>query len=180
MSKYDLSVDEVYSRQKMYGFQLAPGGKRLSFLYQRDVKFVEKNKDGIGGMSSSPVVDVCYFLPGDNYCRVLYSSCQNVGSMPMWAPDGRRFVWVKDNAILVVDDETGDSRVVFRSSLYSPHISAGDKGWGSPQWSPKGNLIAFVVREEGESTLCVLSTDGNILRKVHCTSDLVLTWSWSQ
>ena len=62
LSAYHLSVEEVYSRQSIYGFQLAPDGNRFSFISQRDKRTSEETKSEQLQVKATAIADL-YLLP---------------------------------------------------------------------------------------------------------------------
>ena len=67
-------------------------------------------------------------------------------SDPQWSPDGRRFAYMRDNELRVVEaDGSRDVRVTGHPA-----------GVSSPRWAPDGRRLAFISRRRGWSQVWIV------------------------
>jgi dipeptidyl aminopeptidase/acylaminoacyl peptidase len=173
-----LTVTEVYPRQAIYGFQLAPDGKRLSFVLQRDLRVEEVVEKGRKKIKATPLADL-YLLSSDGgYPRPLTDSgdCSNPA---VWSPDGEWLAFEREGGLQIMPVAGGEVRTVYRGKLYHPPLWAGDAYLGYPRWSPDGNFILFATREEPYTALRLVSADGRLQRELLSLEGYIIGWDWS-
>src|SRR5207248_11101851 len=83
------SAEEVHPRQALSGFQLAPDGRQLVFVLQRDLRAEQRVQDGRRRIRTTPLADLCRLPATSGYPRPLTTS-RDAGGPPVWSPDGRR------------------------------------------------------------------------------------------
>jgi TolB protein len=80
---------------------------------------------------------------------------QGILASPSFSSDGRKMVFVSDMygnpQIFLRDLASGETKRLTYSGTYNT----------SPNFSPKGDLIAFVCRVEGSFEICVMNADGS-------------------
>jgi Tol biopolymer transport system component len=150
------------------GIDWAPNGKLLVFAKQHTLWVVGANGKNphrllvlpqpVGGPKWSPDGTHILFTTGSEVWIVRSDGTRPrpffdnpEGGSVDWAPDGRRIAWVDDdeNAVYVIDVDTGARRLVFR--LPVGHEGAFDLEYvTSLEWSPDGRRIAVESSAEFE------------------------------
>ena len=96
--------------------------------------------------------------------RRLTNSPGVIDTSPSYAPDGRSIVFNSDRGgsqqLYVMDNNGGGVQ----------RVSNGSGRYGTPVWSPRGDLIAFTKMEGGQFYIGVMRTDGS--------GERLLTQSW--
>jgi TolB protein len=94
----------------------------------------------------------------------LTQSAGNIDTSPSYSPDGRQIVFNSDRGgsqqLYVMDASGGNVQ----------RISHGSGRYGTPVWSPRGDLIAFTKMEGGQFYIGVMRSDGS--------GERLLTQSW--
>jgi TolB protein len=111
--------------QMATGASFSPDGRRIAYSLAEGegAQIWVANADGSG---AHPITDTPYFI----------------NSSPSWAPDGKRLAFVSNRGgspqIYVMNDEGGQVRRLTFKGDYNQ----------TPDWSPRGDLIAFTARDE--------------------------------
>ena len=96
--------------------------------------------------------------------RQLTDSPGQIDTSPSYAPDGSRIVFNSDRG------GTQQLYVMDASGGNVARISFGDGRYGTPVWSPRGDMIAFTKMHKGRFYIGVMRPDG--------TGERTLTESW--
>ena len=174
---WHLTVDEVYARQSIYGFQLAPDNRQLVFVKQRDVhvEFIETN--GRERVKATPKADLHLLPVSGGYPRPLAN--WGDGSRPAtWSPDGKWLAFERQG-LRVMPANGGETRVLYTGALYHPPLTRGDKSYGLPRWSPDGDWLLFATRDEPRTVLRLVSFDGKMQRELFSVIGYIIGWNWS-
>jgi dipeptidyl aminopeptidase/acylaminoacyl peptidase len=116
-----LTVEQAAAFEAPREFRLSPDGRRVAFTTE-----------------AAGARQVFLMAVRGGYPEQLTASEKPV-SDPQWSPDGRRIVFVRDEAIWMVDVEGSHQALV-------THHPAGNR---MPRWSPDGHQIGFVSRRRG-------------------------------
>ena len=83
------------------------------------------------------------------------TTSQSIDTSPSFSPDGSELVFNSDRAgspqLYVMDVDGGEAQ----------RISFGGGNYGSPAWSPRGDLIAFTKIKDGLFHIGIMRTDGS-------------------
>ncbi len=175
---YMLTVTEVYPRQSLYGFQLAPDGSHLSFVFQYD-KRVEKIIEGKHRRVKVTSVADLYLIPGDGDYPRRFTDSNDFSNTAVWSPDGKWLAFENGKGLQLIPSSGGETRTIYSGSLYHPPLAIGDAYLGYPHWSPDGKFILFATYEEPRTTLRLASMDGNLQRNVFSVEGYITGWDWS-
>jgi dipeptidyl aminopeptidase/acylaminoacyl peptidase len=180
-----LTPAEIYPRQALYGFQLAPDGKRFSFVLQRDKRVEEIVDDGAPKLFTTLLADLCYLPSQGGYPQPLTTG-GDYPNPPVWSPDGRWLAVEQDEQLFVMAPDGSQKRSVYTGSLYHPSSAQstnvsilGDACWGTPRFSPGGAAILIALREENQAKLRLVSADGTWQRQVYACEGAIIAWDWS-
>ncbi len=77
-------------------------------------------------------------------------------SEPQWSPDGARLVFVRDDALWIVNADGNAAR----------ELTDHPAGNSEPRWSPDGTRIAFTSRRRGWEHLWTIAPDGSALTQI--------------
>jgi dipeptidyl aminopeptidase/acylaminoacyl peptidase len=177
--EWQLSLNEVYPRQAIYGFQLAPDGQRLSFVLQRDKRAEEVAEEGRKKVKEKPLADLCLIPSDGGYPRPL-TDFGDASNPAMWSPDGKWLAFEREEGLLQIMPATGGkAKTIYKGKLYHPPLKAGDAYLGYPHWSPDGNSIVFATHAELKTTLQLVSADGRLQRELFSVEGYIIGWDWS-
>ena len=176
--QYQLTVAEVYPRQAIYGFQLAPDGRWLSFVLQRDKRVEEITGKGRKKVKETLLADFCLISSDGGYPRQLTDS-GDASNPAVWSPDGEWLAFVRKEGLQIMPAAGGEAKTIYKGKLYHPPLKAGDAYLGYPRWSPDGNFIMFATRGELKTTLRLVSTDGRLQRELLSVEGYIIGWDWS-
>jgi TolB protein len=100
------------------------------------------------------------------------TNSQSIDTSPSFSPDGRELVFNSDRAgspqLYTMSVNGGEAR----------RISFGGGNYGSPAWSPRGDLIAFTKIKGGLFHIGIMKTDGSDERLLTRSAlDEAPTWS---
>ncbi|HEX7593299.1 MAG TPA: LpqB family beta-propeller domain-containing protein, partial [Anaerolineae bacterium] len=77
-------------------------------------------------------------------------------SEPHWSPDGKQLVFVRDDALWIVQADGTGAR----------ELTDHPAGNTDPRWSPDGTRIAFYSRRRGWEHLWTIAPDGSALTQI--------------
>lgn len=178
-ASYQLNVNEVFPRQAIYGFQLAPDEQQLSFILQRDKQVKEVFEEDGKKIEEICLADI-YLIPCiGGYPRQLTNS-GDVSKPGIWSPEGEWLVFACDKGLCITSSITGETKIIYKGKLYHPLLDLGDAHLGYPRWSPDSNFILFTRREELQTTLSLVSKDGRLLRELFSIEGHIIGWDWSR
>ncbi len=75
---------------------------------------------------------------------------------PQWTPDGKRLVFVSENALWIVNADGTDAKKLTEHPSGNRH----------PRWSPDGSRIAFYSRRRGWDHVWTIPADGGEVRQI--------------
>jgi len=177
-SEYNLSTKDVYSRQSIYGFQLAPNCDKFSFVSQYDKRTTEVNASGHPRMKDSALADL-FLLPTKGGFPQPITSSGDINAPAVWAPDGNNLAIKSQGGLDVLDVLNGQRKTIFKGELYEPPVDLGDEYLGYPRWSPDGFWLAIVTFDPPKSTLRLVSKDGHTSRELFSLDGYFISWDWS-
>ncbi|MBT7343376.1 MAG: Tol-Pal system protein TolB, partial [Rhodobacteraceae bacterium] len=96
-----------------------------------------------------------YLMELDSARSARMTSSPSIDTAPSFSPDGRSIVFESDRSgtqQLYVMPVTGGT---------PKRISFGNGRYGTPVWSPRGDLIAFTKQSNGRFGIGVMRTDGS-------------------
>jgi len=185
ITEYQLSLNEIYPRQATYGYQLAPDGRRLSFVLQRDKNVEEIAEKDHRKIRVTPLADLCLISSEGIYPQPLTDS-GNFFNPAVWSPDGKWLAFEHEERLQIMPSVGGRLRTLYKGGLYHPPavqatstVVAGDAYLGYPRWSPDGNSILFAIREESQTMLRLVSVDGRLQRELFRMDGYIIGWDWS-
>jgi Tol biopolymer transport system component len=156
--RHQLTVTEIYPRQAIYGFQLAPDDRHIVFVQQRDQQVGPVENDGQKQFKITPLADLC-LLPSDGgYPRAL-TTLGDLKHPATWSPDGKWLAFER-RGLCVMPVTGGEMRVLYKGALYRPPLAMGDASRGLPGWSPDGDWLLFATRDAPRAALRLVSFDG--------------------
>ena len=91
-----------------------------------------------------------------------------------WSPDGKKIVYSQE-----LDDKSGELRTLDLSTRQTSLLTKTELASASPDWSPKGDLIAFHDRVAGNSEVRVVKPDGSGLQNLTNDPSPDAAPSWS-
>jgi len=179
MGDYHLNLNDVYPTQALYGFQLAPNGKYLCLVNQRD-KHTEDSRSGndLQKIKTKLLSDL-YLLPIDGGFPRQLTNSGDIQQPAIWAPDAKRLVVERNNTLQIITVEGQEIQTIYRGKLYHPPLAQGDAILRSPSWSPDGHHIVFAVHETPKTKLLLVSTDGRLVRELFSIEGYIIGWDWS-
>jgi len=83
------------------------------------------------------------------------TSAPSIETAPSFSPDGTRIVFESDRS------GTPQLYIMPASGGEAQRISFGQGRYGTPVWSPRGDLIAFTKQSKGRFHIGVMRTDGS-------------------
>lgn len=131
-----LTAEKLAGLDGPSAWTLAPDGKQVAFIQDQ------------GGIKHIWSVS----LDG-GFLRRLTAERKDCAE-PAWSPDSRKIAFVRDNALVVMDADGTNARVLWK------HKS----GIAHPRWAPNGQMIAFSSRQRGWSQIWTLDLDGRTPR----------------
>lgn len=176
--RYQLSRSEVYPRQAIYGFQLAPDGRRLSFICQRDKRSDKIPDNSHKRIRETPLADLCLISSSGGYPRQVTDS-GDFSNPAMWSLNGEWLAFERGGSLQVMSSGGGEPRAVFEGNLYHTGLKIGDDYLGYPRWSPDDLFILFATREGSQTTLRMVSKDGRLNRALLSVRGYIIGWDWS-
>ena len=106
---------------------------------------------------------------------------QPVVGDPQLSPDGRQILFTIDKGDWKANRRIGHIYRINAEGTNQVQLTFGDRGEGSPRWSPDGKLIAFTTRRDPDTNnqIYLLSADGGEARRLtnHPTAPGNLTWA---
>lgn len=115
--------------------------------------------------------DALYLVNSDGSGRKRLSSVGAFNDEPAWSPDGRKIAFRLNDTISVVDVGDGKTRslatpggtaVANPSGQGANKLASGRGTPATPQWSPDGKRIVYVLYQTGEAcTLWIMNADGS-------------------
>ncbi len=182
---HHLNVNEVYPRQAIFGFQLAPDGRRFAFVCQRDLRVAEINDRDGRKLQGTPVADIGFLANAGGYPQQLTTS-GDFTNPAIWSPDGAWLTCEHGEGLLVMAADGSQRRLVYRGKLHHPPVpqapgagATGEAQWGYPRWSPDGASILIAVREQFQTILRLVRADGKAQRDVFALDGAIIGWDWS-
>jgi dipeptidyl aminopeptidase/acylaminoacyl peptidase len=174
---WHLTANEVYPRQAIYGFQLAPDGRQIVFVQQRDQQVGPVENDGQKQFKITPLADLC-LLPADGgYPRAL-TTLGDLKHPATWSPDGKWLAFER-RGLCVMPVTGGEMRVLYKGTLYHPPLAMGDASRGLPCWSPDGDWLLFATRDAPRTALRLVSFDGRTQRELLSVVGYIISWDWA-
>ena len=175
---YQLNANEVYPRQAIFGFQLAPDGKQLSFVLQRGKQVDEVTENGRTRIQQMVEADICLLPAQGGYPRPLTNS-SDASNPAVWSPDGKRLVLERCGGLQIMPAAGGRAKTIYEGTLFHPPLAAGDAYLGYPRWSPDGRFLLFATRKPPQTTLRLVSVDGRLQRELLSVDGNIIGWDWS-
>lgn len=173
-----LTIDDIYPRQTISGFQLAPDGQHLTFVHRRDELAEEITERGQRRVKVTPLADLCLLPRDGGYPRQITSS-GDFSNPPAWSPDGQWLACERGGGLQIISAGGDTARTIYRGALFHPPLDRGDAYLGLPRWSPAGDAIIFAAREDARATLRLVSADGRLQRELLAVEGNVIAWDWS-
>jgi len=175
---YQLTAVEVYPRQALSGFQLAPDGRQLTFLFKRDERVEDLTGSGQRKVKVTPIADL-YFLSSDGGYPRPFTDSGDISNPVVWSPDGKWLAFGQKGGLRIAPAAGGETRTIYSGDTYDSPLAAGDAYLGYPRWSPDGKSILFATREEPQAILRLVSRDGRMHRYVFSVEGYITGWDWS-
>jgi dipeptidyl aminopeptidase/acylaminoacyl peptidase len=180
--EYQLSLNEIYPREAIYGFQLSPDGRLLSFVHQVSKRAEEILVNGRRKIKESLQADLCLIPCEGGYPRRLTNSgdycCPGV-----WSPDGVWLATEGPDGLQIIPSNGGKPRTICKAKVHHPGGSWGGGSHGADfcylKWSPDGRFILFATRDPPKTTLDMVSTDGSLLRELFSVDGYISEWDLS-
>lgn len=176
-SEYQLSLNEVYPRQAIYGFQLAPDNQKLSFIFQRDERIIEFTNKGQKRFLTRPLADLCLIPKHGGYPRQLTNS-GDFCNPAVWSPDGQWLAFGRESGLQIMPASGGEIKKIYKDTLYQPLKKEGDAYLSYPSWSTDGKYILFCTREAHQTILHLVSKSGKEQRDVYVVDGYIIEWNW--
>jgi TolB protein len=153
------------------GPQWSPDGKQIAVGVGKFTDFLNFE---IGAKEPVPPADggaQVAILNADGSNFHLVTSGPDNNAFPSFAPDGKHIVYrtqgPNGNGLRIMDPATHSVKVL-------------TNGWGNfPQWSPRGNLIEFTRKADGNYNIFTIHPDGTDLKQLTHTrgNDAHAAWS---
>jgi dipeptidyl aminopeptidase/acylaminoacyl peptidase len=106
---------------------------------------------------------------------------QPVVGDPQLSPNGRQILFTIDKADWKANRRIGHIYRVNADGTNQVQLTFGERGEGSPRWSPDGKLIAFTTRRDPDASnqIYLLNVEGGEARRLtnHPTAPGSLTWA---
>lgn len=179
-SVWKLDVDDVYPRQGIWGFDLAPTGQALAFVLQRDkrAKVVEGSGNQGRRIATDLQADIVLLPAEGGYPEPITTSGEVTGA-PRWSPDASKIAYLRAEQLIVMSPSGDTALTAFRGALYEPPLDAGDYWLGGLRWSPDSSALVVATHDEGRTALRLIGADGRDAREVFSIEGFILTWDWS-
>jgi dipeptidyl aminopeptidase/acylaminoacyl peptidase len=175
---WQLSRQEIYSPQAIYGFRLSPDGRQLAFIGQRDQRVEMVTENGRSTIEETSIADLYLLSRTGGYPRQL-SDSGDVCQPAAWSPDGKWLAVERGDGLEVRPVAGGATTQIYRGTLYHPPVETGDAYLAGPRWSPDGAALIFTVREDSQSMLREVSQDGRSRQDMLAVDGYILSWDWS-
>lgn len=135
----------------------SPDGTKIVFLSDQS------------GKSNIYVLDVEPFKP-----RLVLGDENADLTAPSFSPDGSKIAYQAR-----LEDKTGELRVSDTTSRVVRTVIKGENADLSPAWAPRGNVIAFNCKSEGNTDVCAVADNGDSLANLtrNAARDTSPTWS---
>jgi len=101
---------------------------------------------------------------------------------PQLSPDGTQVLFVMDGADWKANRRIGHIYRIKGDGSDQVQLTFGERGEGSPRWSPDGSQVAFVARRDGddESQIYLLHAGGGEARRLTSQGGAVSSVKWSR
>jgi dipeptidyl aminopeptidase/acylaminoacyl peptidase len=182
---YLLTVDQVYSREALHGFQLSPDGQCLLFVHQYDNRVGEITEHGVQRIEVTPKANLCLLSCNTGYPQPL-TDTGDFSAPATWSPDGKWLAFGQNDELHVMAADGGQRRWIRQERLYCPPATRptvtganGDACYGYPAWSPDGTSIVIAVRPHYQTVLRLVSADLKSQRDLYAAEGTIVGWDWS-
>ncbi|MBT0955940.1 Tol-Pal system protein TolB [Alphaproteobacteria bacterium KMM 3653] len=116
-------------------------------------RFAPNGQTVVFSLEQGGNTDIYSLNPGSTATRL--TSSPSIETAPSYSPDGSQIVFESDRSgapqLYIMPATGGEPR----------RISFGEGRYGTPVWSPRGDLIAFTKQSQGRFHIGVMRTDGS-------------------